>query len=207
MAFAYLRFGSPTTHASGIGTSTSPRSSTSCPSSRNRAARFVTLRALGPMSTPRRLAPRSRGTPMMATRRDMARILLQRGGPVQDDGQGLADGGAEGVHDEALAVGGDVVGVLPPPLEREEERRLLARHDRSVPLFDRHADDRGVVVLAVIDLLPVASPAREHAARRGDLPSPAPGRVRERLDVDLLAPRFVGRVRDEASIGREGDLA
>src|SRR5262245_4064162 len=58
-----------------IGAGTSPWSTTSCPSSPSLALSPAMRSAEGPMSTPRRPAPRSRGTPMMWTGFTVCRIL------------------------------------------------------------------------------------------------------------------------------------
>src|ERR1700680_3622389 len=64
ISFKYLACVSPSFFCSGMATGTLPPSSTSCPSASRRASSPATRTADGPMSTPRRDWPRSRGTPM-----------------------------------------------------------------------------------------------------------------------------------------------
>src|SRR6185312_464303 len=63
ISFRYLALGSPSFFCSASATATLPPSSTMCPSASNRASRPATRTAEGPISTPRRDCPRSRGTP------------------------------------------------------------------------------------------------------------------------------------------------
>ncbi len=69
----YFKRGSPAAWVSGIFTGRSPQSSTSHPRSRIRSSTPATRKADGPMSTPRRPAPRSSGTPMRVTCREFMR--------------------------------------------------------------------------------------------------------------------------------------
>ncbi len=66
MQSKYLRLGSLITHVSEMGTSTLPLSSTIWPSFSKRSFSNAYRMALGPISTPRRSAPMSTGTPMMS---------------------------------------------------------------------------------------------------------------------------------------------
>src|SRR5438105_10735294 len=64
ISFRYLARGSPSFFCSAIATETLPPSSTTCPRASKRASSPATRTADGPMSTPRRDCPRSRGTPI-----------------------------------------------------------------------------------------------------------------------------------------------
>src|SRR4029453_6576698 len=68
ISFRYLSRGSPGPWVSWILTGRSPQSSTSSPSASTRASAPAARSADGPMSTPRRPAPRSSGTPISVTR-------------------------------------------------------------------------------------------------------------------------------------------
>ena len=61
----YFLAGSPSALISGIGATRSPSSTTGKPSAESRSASPAMRNADGPMSTPRRLPPRSSETPMM----------------------------------------------------------------------------------------------------------------------------------------------
>src|SRR5439155_13606526 len=74
ISFKYFACGSPSFFCSGMATATFPPSSTSWPRASRRASRPATRTAEGPMSTPRRDWPRSRGTPM--TRIFLGEMLL-----------------------------------------------------------------------------------------------------------------------------------
>src|SRR6185436_16471919 len=65
----YFLPGSPNDFVSGIGATRSPASTTVAPSATNRSPIPAIRNADGPMSTPRRLPPRSSETPMMWTGR------------------------------------------------------------------------------------------------------------------------------------------
>src|SRR5271165_1413095 len=62
-----------------MATATLPPSSTMCPSASRRASRPATRTAEGPISTPRRDWPRSRGTPMT---RIFLGVMLEKDGAV-----------------------------------------------------------------------------------------------------------------------------
>src|SRR4029077_2751081 len=64
ISFKYLACGCPSFFCSAIATETLPPSSTTCPRASKRASSPATRTADGPMSTPRRDCPRSRGTPI-----------------------------------------------------------------------------------------------------------------------------------------------
>src|SRR5436309_14572178 len=64
ISFKYLACGSPSFFCSGMATATLPPSSTTCPSASSLASSPATRTAEGPISTPRRDCPRSRGTPI-----------------------------------------------------------------------------------------------------------------------------------------------
>src|SRR5215472_642724 len=64
ISFRYLAWAAPSFFCSGMGTVTLPASSTECPIASRRASSPATRTAEGPMSTPRRDWPRSRGTPI-----------------------------------------------------------------------------------------------------------------------------------------------
>src|SRR5512146_323686 len=64
ISFRYLALGSPSFFCSAMATGMLPASSTTWPMASRRASRPATRTADGPMSTPRRFWPRSRGTPM-----------------------------------------------------------------------------------------------------------------------------------------------
>jgi len=66
MAFLYLSLPAPTFWVSGIWTSMSPKSVTLWPSDSSRDSSSAIRIAEGPMSTPRRPAPRSTGMPMIS---------------------------------------------------------------------------------------------------------------------------------------------
>src|SRR5215471_331238 len=63
ISFRYFALAAPSFFCSGIATATLPPSSTTCPRASRRASRPATRTADGPISTPRRVCPRSRGTP------------------------------------------------------------------------------------------------------------------------------------------------
>src|SRR6476646_7485280 len=77
MSRMYFLLGSPMVFVSGIGATRSPWSTTWMPSAVSRSPRPAIRNADGPMSTPRRLPPRSRDTPMMCMGR-MERLGLLR---------------------------------------------------------------------------------------------------------------------------------
>src|ERR1700676_3968324 len=64
ISLRYLELAAPSFFRSGMATAMLPASSTMCPMASRRASSPATRTAEGPMSTPRRDWPRSRGTPM-----------------------------------------------------------------------------------------------------------------------------------------------
>src|SRR5580693_6682207 len=65
ISLRYLELAAPSFFRSGMATAMLPASSTMCPMASRRASSPATRTAEGPMSTPRRDCPRSRGTPRM----------------------------------------------------------------------------------------------------------------------------------------------
>src|SRR5215475_9064249 len=96
ISFRYLACGSPDFFCSAVATAILPPSSTTCPSASSRASSPATRTAEGPMSTPRREAPRSSGTPriliflgtmLSATTGGFAgSVLMATGAAVVDSG-------------------------------------------------------------------------------------------------------------------------
>src|SRR6185437_2252952 len=79
ISFRYLAWGSPSFFCSAMATLILPASSTTWPRASRRASRPATRTAEGPMSTPRRDWPRSRGTPITRILRGTIKGSTARG--------------------------------------------------------------------------------------------------------------------------------
>src|SRR5258708_3600080 len=81
ISLRYLELAAPSFFCSGIATAMLPASSTMCPMPSRRASSPATRTAEGPISTPRRDWPRSRGTPITRICRGvmLLNVVLRRG--------------------------------------------------------------------------------------------------------------------------------
>src|SRR6266446_7750716 len=81
ISLRYLELAAPSFFCSGMATAMLPASSTMCPMASRRASSPATRTAEGPMSTPRRDWPRSRGTPITRIWRGvmLLNVVLRRG--------------------------------------------------------------------------------------------------------------------------------